>query len=185
GYNGRGGAVRFPNYYMDGAATRAKHTDIATDADPARSMRAPGYPQGWFGAEMFLDELAQKAGIDPLAFRLQNDTEAMRLDQWQFAADKFGWEKARQKQNDPDARYVTGVGCASARWGQLGNHGGQQRYGVTCRIHANGMVEARNGAQDIGTGLKTVLQILVAEELGIPASRVTATTGHTSDPLGP
>jgi xanthine dehydrogenase YagR molybdenum-binding subunit len=190
GYNGRGGAVRYPNYYMSGAATRAKHKDIATDTDPARSMRAPGYPQGWFGAEMFLDELAAKAGIDPLAFRLQNDVEAMRLDQWQFAAEKFGWQKAREAQRDSDARnnnarYVTGVGCASARWGQLGNHGGRNRYGITCRIHPSGMVEARNGAQDIGTGLKTVLQILTAEELGVPASRVKAMTGHTSDPNGP
>jgi xanthine dehydrogenase YagR molybdenum-binding subunit len=56
---------------------------------------------------------------------------------------------------------------------------------VTCRIHPDGMVEARNGSQDIGTGLKTVLQILTAEELGIPASRVRGVTGHTSDPLGP
>ena len=185
GYNGRGGAVRYPNYYMSDAATRAKHQDIATDADPARSMRAPGYPQGWFGAEMFLDELAKKAGIDPLQFRLQNDAEAMRLDQWQFAAEKFGWQKARERQNEPGARFVTGVGCASARWGQLGNHGGRQRYGVTCRIHPNGMVEARNGAQDIGTGLKTVIQMLTAEELGVPVARVVAVTGHTSDPLGP
>lgn len=186
GYNGRGGAVRYPNYYMGDAATRRKHKDIACDTDPARSMRAPGYPQGWFGAEMFLDELAAKAGMDPLAFRLKNDSEATRLDQWQFAAEKFGWDKARAKQNDPKARYVTGVGCASARWGQLGRHGGRrQRYGITCRIHPDGMVEARNGAQDVGTGLKTVLQILTAEELGIPASRVRAMTGHTSDPLGP
>tara|TARA_R110002072_G_scaffold269079_3_gene428210 strand:+ start:4286 stop:6556 length:2271 start_codon:yes stop_codon:yes gene_type:complete len=186
GYNGRGGAVRYPNYYMIGAATRRKHKDIACDTDPARSMRAPGYPQGWFGAEMFLDELAAKAGMDPLAFRLKNDSETMRLDQWQFAAEKFGWDQARAKKNAPDARYVTGVGCASARWGQLGRHGGRrQRYGITCRIHPDGMVEARNGAQDIGTGLKTVLQILTAEELGIPANRVRAMTGHTSDPLGP
>ena len=47
------------------------------------------------------------------------------------------------------------------------------------------MVEARNGAQDIGTGLKTVIQMLTAEELGVPVARVVAVTGHTSDPLGP
>lgn len=186
GFTGRGGAVRYPSYYMQGAATRRKHRDIACDTDPARSMRAPGYPQGWFGAEMFLDELAAKAGMDPLEFRLKNDSEAMRLDQWQFAAEKFGWEKARNRKNDPNARYVTGVGCASARWGQLGRHGGRRsRYGITCRIHPDGRVESRNGAQDIGTGLKTVLQILTAEELGIPASSVSGITGHTSDPLGP
>jgi len=186
GYNGRGGSVRYPNYYMSGAATRRKHKDIACDTDPARSMRAPGYPQGWFGAEMFIDELAKKAGIDPLEFRLRNDVEAMRLDQWQFAAEQFGWQKAREKKNERGARYVTGVGCASARWGQLGRHGGRRmRYGITCRIHQNGTVEARSGAQDIGTGLKTVIQMLTAEELGVPADRVRGVSGHTSDPVGP
>lgn len=186
GYNGRGGAVRYPNYYLGKAATRRKHKDIATDTDPARSMRAPGYPQGWFGAELFLDELAAKAGIDPLQFRLQNDSVEMRLDQWQFAAEKFGWQEGRNRQREKGARYVYGVGCASARWSQLGRHGGRrQRYGITCRIHPSGMVETRSGAQDIGTGLKTVLAMLTAEELGVPASRVNAMTGHTSDPIGP
>lgn len=186
GYNGRGGAVRYPNYYMQGAEVRRKHVDIATDTDPARSMRAPGYPQGWFGAELFLDELAHKAGIDPLAFRMQNDTEQIRLDQWRFAADTFGWQQARARKDDPDARFVHGVGCASARWGQLGRHGGRGfRYGATCRIHPNGRVEARSGAQDIGTGLKTVIAMLTAEELDVPIDRVTAMTGHSSDPIGP
>ena len=185
GYNGRGGAVRFPNSYTDGALVRRKHEDLATDTDPARSLRAPGYPQGWLGAELFLDELAAKAGLDPLAFRLKNDTEAMRLDQWRFGAERFGWQAARARRNEPGARFVTGVGLASARWGQLGNHGGRQRHGITCRIHQDGTVESRSGAQDIGTGLKTVLAILTAEELGVDVARVKATTGHTGDPSGP
>jgi xanthine dehydrogenase YagR molybdenum-binding subunit len=185
GYNGRGGAVRFPNYYTRDAAVRAEHKDIATDADPARSMRAPGYPQGWFGAELFLDELAAKAGVDPLAFRLKNDEEAMRQDQWRFGAETFGWQQARQRQNEKGARFVTGVGLASARWGQLGNEGRGQRHGITCRIHPDGTVESRSGAQDIGTGLKTVLAMLTAEELGIDPLRVKVTCGHTGDPSGP
>ncbi len=186
GFNGFGGAVRYPNYYLGEAATRRVHKDIATDTDPARSMRAPGYPQGWFGAELFLDELCAKAGVDPLQWRMQHDSEEIRLDQWRFAAEKFGWDKARARKNEPGARYVQGVGCASARWGQLGRHGGRRfRYGATCRIHGDGRVETRNGAQDIGTGLKTAMAMLTAEELGVPVGRVKAFAGHTSDPIGP
>ncbi|MFK7742931.1 MAG: xanthine dehydrogenase family protein molybdopterin-binding subunit [Planctomycetota bacterium] len=186
GYNGRGGAVRFPNYYFDDAEVRRKHKDIATDTDPARSMRAPGYPQGWFGAEMFVDELCRKAGIDPLQFRLEQDQEDIRKDQWRFAAEQFGWQKARARQREAGSRYAMGVGCASARWGQLGRHGGRRtRYGITCRIHQDGSVESRSGAQDIGTGLKTVLAMLTAEELTVPVDRVRGITGHTADPIGP
>lgn len=184
GFNGGGGSVAVPNYYTANAKTRRDHKDIATDTDPGRPMRAPGHPQGWFGAELFLDELAAKAGQDPLAFRLANDSEAMRLDQWRYGAEKFGWAALRARQNAPGARMVRGVGLASARWGQLGNPG-RPAHGCTCRIHQDGTVEARSGAQDVGPGLKTVVAMLTAEELGVAPQLVKAVTGHTSDPSGP
>jgi len=184
GRQGGGGNAAMPDYYTRGAKVRRDHKDLPADTDPARPMRAPGYPQGWFGAELFLDELAAKAGIDPLEFRLTNDVDPTRQDQWRFGADKFGWAKLRARKNEPNARLVRGVGLASARWSQLGNPG-RQPHGITCRIHDDGTVEARSGAQDIGTGLKTVLALLTAEELGIDPKFVKATTGHTSDPSGP
>ncbi len=184
GFNKSGGRVATPDYYWSAAKARSRHEDLATDADPARSMRAPGYPQGFFGAELFLDELAHKAGIDPLEFRLRNDPQVIRQDQWRFGADTFGWAAARAKANDAKARHWRGVGLASARWGQLGRRG-QPPHGITCRIHQDGTVESRSGAQDIGTGLKTVLALLTAEELGIEPRLVKATTGHTGDPSGP
>lgn len=185
GFTGSGG-VAVPNYYTADAKRRAAHKDLNADTDPPRPMRAPGHPQGWFGAELFLDELAAKAGIDPLEFRLRNDREAVRLDQWRFGARKFGWEAARNRKNEAGARHLFGVGLSSARWGQLGNPGRPEApHGITCRIHQDGTVESRSGAQDIGVGLKTVMAILTAEELGIPVDRVKATSGHTSDPSGP
>jgi hypothetical protein len=147
-------------------------------------MRAPGHPQGWFGAELFLDELAAKAGIDPLEFRLRNDREDIRQDQWRFGAERFGWAAARARKNEPGARLLHGVGLSSARWGQLGNPG-RPPHGITCRIHQDGSVESRSGAMDIGVGTKTVLAIVTAEELGIAPKLVAATAGHTSDPSGP
>ncbi|MBL8756705.1 MAG: xanthine dehydrogenase family protein molybdopterin-binding subunit, partial [Planctomycetes bacterium] len=100
GFTGSGG-VSSPNYYTQGAKKRQTHKDLNIDADPPRPMRAPGHPQGWFGAELFLDELAAKAGLDPLAFRLANDVETIRQDQWRFAAAKFGWEAGRARKNEP------------------------------------------------------------------------------------
>lgn len=184
GFTGSGG-VSVPNYYTTDAKKRSSHKDLNIDADPPRPMRAPGHPQGWFGAELFLDELAAKAGLDPLAFRLANDREAMRLDQWRFGATKFGWDAARARRNEPAARFLFGVGLASARWGNLGSPGRGTPHGITCRIHQDGTVETRSGAQDIGVGLKTVMAIVTAEELGIDMARIKATTGHTTDPSGP
>ncbi len=188
GFNGRergsGGNAAMPDYYTRDAKVRRDHKDLAADTDPARPMRAPGHPQGWFGAELFLDELAAKAGLDPLEFRLRNDAETIRQDQWRLGAEKFGWAALRARKNEAGARFVRGTGLASARWGQNGNPG-RPPHGITCRIHQDGTVESRTGAQDIGTGLKTVLTLLTAEELGVDPRLVKATAGHTSDPSGP
>ena len=185
GFNGGGGRVSTPNSYTTQIKGRQTHKDIAADTDPARPMRAPGYPQGYFGAELFVDELATKAGIDPLEFRLTNDIDQMRQDQWRFGAERFGWTAARAHQNEPNQRHRRGVGLASARWGGLGSHGRGTPHGAFCRIDQNGIVESRSGAQDVGPGLKTVMAILTAEELGIDSKHVRATSGHTTDPSGP
>lgn len=184
GFNGSGGSVAVPNFYQGKAARRSEHKDFATDTDPARPARAPGHPQGFFAAELFLDELAAKAGIDPLELRLRNDETPMRQDQWRHGAERFGWAAARAQVPDAKARMRRGVGLASARWGNLGS-AGRPAHGITCRIHRDGSVEVRSGAQDIGTGLKTVMVAIAAEELGVPASQIQAITGHTSDPSGP
>lgn len=184
GFNGGGGSVSVPTFYTGAAKKRSEHKDLATDTDPARPMRAPGHPQGFFAAELFLDELAQQAGLDPLELRLRNDADRMRQDQWRFGAERFGWAAARARQNPRGARHWRGVGLASARWGTLGN-AGRPAHGIACRIHQDGRVEVRSGAQDIGTGLKTVLVVVAAEELGIEPRLVTGVSGHTSDPSGP
>lgn len=190
GHNGGGGGVAMPNHYLNAAKKRTAHKDIATDTDPARPMRAPGHPQGFFGAELFLDELAVQHGLDPLDVRRRNDHQAIRLAQYDLGAETFGWAKSRNpKPGAPmpgdDARYLRGVGMASARWGALGSPGGRTPHTVLCRIHQDGSVETRNGAQDVGVGNKTMMAIVTAEELGIPVASVKAVMGHTSDPSGP
>jgi xanthine dehydrogenase YagR molybdenum-binding subunit len=194
GHNGRGGGVSFPGHYVEGGKRRTGHKDIACDTDPARPMRAPGWPQGYFGGELFLDELAVAAGIDPLAFRRKNDTQVIRQAQYEAGAAKFGWAKARNPRPGApmpgdDVRFLRGAGMASARWGGMGGagggRGGGSPHGILCRIHGDGRVETRSGAQDIGTGMKTVMAVLTAEELGVPLERVRASMGNTGDPSGP
>ncbi|MBK8097733.1 MAG: xanthine dehydrogenase family protein molybdopterin-binding subunit [Planctomycetes bacterium] len=190
GFAPGGGGVTFPQHYIAEVQKRGAHKDLVCDTDPPRPMRAPTWPQGYFGGELFLDELAGKIGIDPLEFRLKNDGQVIRQEQWRMGAGKFGWLQARNpKPGSPrdgdDPRYLRGAGLASARWGGMGNHGGRTPHGCTCRIHADGKVETRSGAQDIGTGLKTAMAMLTAEELGLAAGAISVFVGHTADPSGP
>lgn len=189
GHTGRGGNTSWPTYYTEHLARdarRSKHVDLPTDTDAGRAMRAPGRPQGFFAAEGALDELARQLEMDPLQLRLANDPSPLRQYEWKLGAERFGWKeryngKPGQARDAKKPWLLQGAGLSSAVWGQLG--GGN--YKVTCKIHQDGTVEVRNAAQDIGTGLKTVLAALVAEELGIDLARVKATTGDSLDPAGP
>ncbi|MCC6784052.1 MAG: xanthine dehydrogenase family protein molybdopterin-binding subunit [Planctomycetes bacterium] len=186
GFSGSGGRAVHVRSWFGNAKTRAEHVDLTTFTDAARAMRAPGWPQGNFAAEGMLDELAAKAGMDPLAFRLLNDGDELRQHEWRLGAERFGWQervnpKPGSARDGESPRYLRGAGCAAATWGQLGGTGNS----VLCRLHQDGTIEVRNGAQDIGTGMKTVLALLMAEDFGVPTSRVKVTMGHTTDPVGP
>jgi xanthine dehydrogenase YagR molybdenum-binding subunit len=185
GHTGSGG-TKGADHYWTKAASRTKHQDLKTDTDPGRAMRAPGWPQGFFASESMMDELALACRMDPLDFRLRNDAQALRALEWKLGAERFQW--AARHNPEPgkptaggDPRRLRGAGLSSARWGGMGGTGNR----VTCRIHTDGTVEARNGAQDIGTGMKTVMAVLTAEELQIPVERVRVVMGDTNDPVGP
>jgi xanthine dehydrogenase YagR molybdenum-binding subunit len=57
--------------------------------------------------------------------------------------------------------------------------------GVEVRINRDGSVEALSAVQDIGSGIKTVLAQVVAEELGIEPREIQVTIGDTVSPPGP
>ena len=183
GFSGRGGSTSHHTNYFDNARHRRVHQDLGTDTDAARAMRAPGRPQGVFAMEGMMDILAARCGMDPLEFRLLNDSSELRKAEWKLGGEKFGWAEHFNKTpgSGDDPRYLRGAGLASAFWGGMG--GGRHR--VTCRIHRDGSVESRNGAQDIGTGMKTLMAMLTAEELQISPDRVRVNMGNTNDPPGP
>jgi xanthine dehydrogenase YagR molybdenum-binding subunit len=70
---------------------------------------------------------------------------------------------------------------ASARW----PHTGRPGTVVHCRVGRDGSVLIANGAQDLGTGTRTVFAITAAEELGLEPSQVEVRLGNTNDPVGP
>lgn len=183
GFNARGGSVSHHTNYFDNASHRRVHVDLGTDTDAGRPMRAPGRPQGVFAMEGMMDILAAKCGMDPLEFRQLNDNSALRQAEWQLGAEKFGWTDHFNQTpgTGADPRHLRGAGMASAFWGGMGS--GNHR--VTCRIHRDGSVESRNGAQDLGTGMKTVMAMVTAEELGISPDQVRVSMGNTNDPPGP
>jgi xanthine dehydrogenase YagR molybdenum-binding subunit len=67
-----------------------------------------------------------------------------------------------------------GVGVACSIWGDYGR---AKAAVVTVSVGRDGAIFVRNGAQDLGTGIRTVLGQVVAEVLGRPLAEVTVLIG--------
>jgi xanthine dehydrogenase YagR molybdenum-binding subunit len=177
GTSPRGAGVFNPGIYSFQATRQVGH-DVLTNAGRGRAFRAPRHPQGVFALEGMMDELAEAIGMDPLEFRKKNDKNPVRLAQYDIGAKEIGWDRRKKKQKGHIKR---GIGMASSRWGHTGRPGSA----VRCRIGKDGKVVVANGAQDIGTGTRTVLAVLTAEELGLTPDRIEVQLGNTNDPPGP
>ena len=161
-----------------------EHYDVFTDAGPCAAFRAPGQVQGIFALEQTLDELAHELGLDPLAVREKidmNDTDDARARKAErrIGAERAGWLQRRPPGTD-QGPVKRGMGVAQSQWAYI-VHGT-----TTCevRIRGDGSVIALTGAQDIGTGTRTVMAQTVAEELGLRAEDVDTRIGDSRYPAG-
>lgn len=170
---GAGSSGPFKSIYRC-ANIHTEERNVYINAGPSAPMRAPGWPQGCFALELAMDEMARKAGIDRLEFRRRNSDHPVRAVEYEIGARAFGWSEksAAKKSTGPLKR---GVGVASAEWHAVGVSGPEAQV----LAHRDGTVEVRVGTQDIGTGTRTVLAIVAAEELGLPLDQVKSEIGDT------
>jgi xanthine dehydrogenase YagR molybdenum-binding subunit len=154
--------------------------DVYTNAGPGAAWRAPGNVQGAFGVEQAIDEIAEKLGIDPLVYRDKIDKSEIRKVERVRGAEKFGWSR-RQAAGSSNGTVKKGLGIAQSTWPRFVTLDSTAEV----RIMRGGAVEIRSSVQDIGTGTKTIMAQVVAEELSIPVEDVTVLIGDTYFPTGP
>ena len=173
---------------------RTEATDVYINAGPARPFRAPGHPQGSWALEQMLDALAEAIDMDPVELRLKNIpaysqarpgnppyTTTGLKECLEEGARAFRWQERRKEiensgKNGPLRR---GVGMAGCLW--IAGGGGPPST-VIVKLFSDGSVNLNMGASDIGTGTKTVMAMVVAEELGIRTEMIQiehADTGTT------
>ena len=161
-------------------AMRSREHDVFTHAGPGAAFRAPGHPQGVFALEQTIDMLAEELGMDPLELRDRNDTLASRREERRIGAQKFGWNR-RGKAGASRGPVKKGMGVAQSVWYRIRS----MDSAAEVRILRDGSVELFSAVQDIGTGIRTVLAQVVAEELGLEPSGVSVRIGDTAYPPGP
>jgi len=162
-----------PNFKME-------QYDVFTNAGPGAAFRAPGNVQGAFALEQLIDELAEKLNMDPLQLREKIDKSAIRKVQREHGIKLINWKKPNNAGSNPGP-VKKGIGVAQAHWPKFVNLDST----VEVRVLRDGAVEVRSAVQDIGTGTKTVLAQVVAEELGLKAENITVLIGDTFFPIGP
>ncbi|HYO30761.1 MAG TPA: molybdopterin cofactor-binding domain-containing protein, partial [Thermomicrobiales bacterium] len=91
------------------------------------------------------------------------------------ATETFGWDAPRTPAADGTKR--RGVGFAVSDWAA---GGGKPPGYAWIELNADGTAEVVTGTQDIGTGTRTGLAQVAAEELGLPLDRVRLHLGDTA-----
>ena len=154
--------------------------DVLTHAGPGAAWRAPGNVQGAFGVEQAIDELAEKLKMDPLALRDKIDSSEVRKVERQRGAALFDWSRRKPAGSD-EGVVKKGLGVAQSTWPRFVTLDSS----VELKIHKGGGVEIRSSVQDIGTGTKTILAQVVAEEMGLRVEDIAVNIGDTFFPVGP
>jgi len=177
---GSGLALRAPYIYTV-PNTRVRQAGIAVNAGSARAFRAPSCPPSSFGMESIMDDLAVKMNIDPVEFRIKNDTATpgweIRQKEYKLGAERFGWKEKYKKPGSSPGIVKTGIGCAGSAWG-----GGGRGSQAEVEIHPDGSLEVRCGTQDLGTGTKTYMALIAADIFGLKPEQITVRIGDTRFP---
>ena len=166
------------------------HTEsrsVYTNAGPAVAFRAPGHVESAWALEQMMDELARKLDMDPVELRRKNYSDVdqlqgkpyslpdgLRLCYDHVTAD-FGWDAWQRP--TPDGPKRRGIGFAAHDW--VGGSGQPPAY-AWAKLNADGGLDIITGTQDIGTGTRTGLAQIAAEELGVGLEQVDLMLGDTA-----
>ena len=157
----------------------------ATNVTTSANYRGPSEPQGVFGMESVIDELAYRIGMNPLDFRLKNfsrDSDGKPFTSCGLetcilsGAEKINWRAGWTHPTAKRGRVRQGLGMGIGRFSSLL---GMSK--ATLRVKRDGSVQLCVAVTDIGTGAKTILAQVAAEVLCLHADEIEIVYGDTRD----
>ena len=191
GTAGMGGTLPrdFPYIFTKIPNNRRVVKRIQAHRGSARAWRAPNHPQLCFLTMSALADMAAGLKMDELEFFLKNlqfvdpkmgggRAPEVYAEELRIAADLIGYKQKAHPRGDPSSGPIKrGLGMAMHTWGGQGH---ASECDVT--ISPDGSVEAKLGSQDLGTGARTCVGIVVAETLGLPLNGVKVEIGKNDYP---
>ena len=161
------------------------------DLPEGNAMRAPGEAPGLMALEIAMDEMAEKLGLDPIEFRIRNDTQVDPADPHRpfsqrqlveclrLGAERFGWNRRDPRPGQRrEGRWLVGMGVAAGFRNNL-----LTKSGARVRLDRQGRVTVESDMTDIGTGSYTIMAQTAAEMMGVPVGEVTVRLGDSSFPV--
>lgn len=182
--------LRSPNVCYEGWS-------VYTNMPLCAAYRGFGYFEGGIGFAEAVDMLAEKVGMDPVAFLLKNvpvkgdpvstdqgplTTEGIR-ETVAAVAEAIDWNSKKHKPCGkvlPDGRYH-GISIAHAM-GRATLPNFVTTGNATVQVKRDGSARVFAGISDIGQGQATAVKQIAAEALGVPFESVTVVWGDTIAP---
>ncbi|MGN0703627.1 MAG: xanthine dehydrogenase family protein molybdopterin-binding subunit [Lentihominibacter sp.] len=181
---------RIPNLRME--AWR-----VYTNTTVGGAMRGYTSCQVHFASDCHMDEAAYDLGIDPVELRMKNVaypgyrtrsglkvTSCAMKETLEAASEIIRWDEKKNALDENEgigfaaSGFVSGTGYAV-----LTQPTNCSNFSMV-RLNRNGYATVYSGANDIGQGLDTVLQVVVAEALGLEQDMVKVSSADTTiDPF--
>lgn len=171
-----------------------RHTGLRLaklDLPEGNAMRAPGEAAGMLALEIAIDEIAEKAGLDPVEFRILNDTQVdpanpdrpfsrrQLIECLRTGAERFGWQRRNATPAQVrDGRWLVGMGVAAGFRNNI-----VAPSGARVHLDATGKVIVETDMTDIGTGSYTIIAQTAAEMMGVPLEKVEVRLGDSTFPV--
>jgi xanthine dehydrogenase YagR molybdenum-binding subunit len=173
-------------------ANRMTAMRLATlDLPEGNAMRAPGEAPGLMALEIAIDEMAELLGMDPVAFRVLNDTQVdpekpsrpfsqrRLIECLQLGAERFGWaQRSARPGQRREGRWLIGTGVAAAFRNNL-----VMKSGARVKLDKQGLVTVETDMTDIGTGSYTIIAQTAAEMMGVTIDKVIVRLGDSRSPV--
>lgn len=160
------------------------------DLPEGNAMRAPGEAPGLMALEIAVDEMAEKLGMDPIAFRFINDTQVDPENSerpfsyrdltgcLKLGADRFGWDRRPRPATRRVGDWMIGMGVAAAFRDNL-----VMPSGARVRLGSDGIIQVETDMTDIGTGSYTIIAQTTAEMMGVDVEKVAVHLGDSRFPV--
>jgi xanthine dehydrogenase YagR molybdenum-binding subunit len=169
---------------------RGTATLVRVDTQTPGFMRTPFEMSSFFALESAMDELAYKLGMDPVDLRIINDTQVDPISGKPYTlrrlkeclrrgAERFDWARrtpAPLSMRAPDGTLI-GWGVAAGAYPTL-----TVPDIATIRLDADGVADVAVGGHEMGQGLRTMIALVVAGELGLEPGKIRITVGDTIAP---